>query len=265
MFETYKSTTAHINEGNGWSTITDIYQSIPRNLPIFIAPYDGIYYFSYNLKVYSSRLRSIDLLVNPMTSKAMYLCRGSVFGYRDIGGLDLISRGCLLALTKGDTVGISSNDFLISDMDSLSLSFKGFLYSPSIPRSSYVAWSVHNNDSITLYGSNLLFPQVLVNVGSAWSTINNIVTVTVAGVYYLEIVGTRDRYGFFFINLKINDGFFLASTVFKYEEKEFYVTRSHSILIKLDVGMQLNVYCVQCRMYGFRYGISFHGMLLYTV
>ena len=238
-----------INIGNGWS----------QNTNSFIAPYDGVYYFSYSFGVPTSQELSSSLNVTSLIGTRT-VCRADV---THNNGLDLASRGCLLFLAQGDVVQWQQFN---GSMDSSyeEVSFRGFYYSPAQGGKSFVAWSAHSDVSLMDITGDLHFTQIFVNLGQAWSFADNVtVNIPVKGTYYIEMVG-HTYIGIIDMRLMLNGSSVVSRLLFLYRNA-LYVTRSRSILVNLNLGDKLTVQCNACYVNGnAESAVSFQGLLLFS-
>ena len=234
------------NYGNAWDNAT---QS-------FIAPLTGIYYFSISIGVPANTKEW-----NAFTLSA-YTLACSLEHYSTYNNdLDLISRGCLLQLTSGQSLGITWENKPV-DTSYSETSFRGFLYSPT--SGLQVAWSVHSGSSVTGSGIAMSFPVVRVNVpSSVWQVSSNNVLIPASGIYYVEMVGQTNT-GQIDMRLTLNNSVTLARLYFGSSYN--YITRSLPVIQHLQVNSVLSVAYYSVSLLGDAgqgEALSFQGFVVY--
>jgi hypothetical protein len=213
-----------------------------------MAPVTGTYYFSYSLG--STGLVWFNIIVGTKR-----YCDNEIYTYHG-NGLDVASRGCLLALTAGSTAKMYVYNSALNGMST----FRGFLYSPA--RSDPVAWSIHANGSFNIASGPVPFDTVVVNSGLVWQAATYTVSVPITGTYYIELVG-QSYSGYMDMRLTQNGATVLSRLWTAFTAT--LVTRSRSILAVLSAGDTLVVNCVNCTLTGDGYGgLSFQGILLFS-
>jgi hypothetical protein len=227
-----------LNIGNGWSVAGQF----------FMAPVTGTYYFSYS----SGSTGYVWLTI--IVGSTQY-CDNEIYTYHG-NGLDVASRGCLLALTAGSTAKMYVYTSALNGMST----FRGFLYSPA--QGDPVAWSVHASGSFNIASGPVPFDTVVVNSGLVWQAASYTVSIPITGTYYIELVG-QQNYGNIDMRLTQNGATVLSRLWTAYGNR--WVTRSRSILAVLSAGDTLVVNCVNCALTGDGHGgLSFQGILLFS-
>ena len=234
------------NIGNAWSNASQT----------FTAPVSGIYYFSYSFGVPAT-----TKVWNYPSLSGSYYCDVEMYDVIH-AGLDIISRGCLMNLTAGHTVGIAYK-YSAGDSSYSESSFRGFLYSPA--HGVKVAWSVHNSGYVSGNGSAMSFPVTLVNLPTTvWRSSSNTVTIPVNGTYYVELVGKTAGTPSDGIDMRLtlNNSTVLSRLYFN--SLYNYISRSQPIIVYLQANSVLTVAYYAVDLAGSNYnGLSFQGFLIY--
>ena len=254
-FEVYKSSAqpqqsfyqAVFNYGNAWNNATQL----------FTAPQSGIYYFSISVGVPANTKEW-----NAVSLQGVYACSLEIYSMNH-NGPDIISRGCLLQLTLGQSLSIAWDSSPV-DISYSQTSFRGFLYSPV--SGVQVAWSVHNNGIITGSGTAMSFPIIRVNVpSSVWQVSSNKAFIPVSGTYYVEMVGqTNTSPTQIDMRLTLNNSVTISRLFFA--SSYDYVTRSLPVIVHLQLNSLLSVAFYSVSLFGDNNdgeGLSFQGFLVY--
>jgi hypothetical protein len=227
-----------LNIGNGWSVAGQY----------FMAPVTGTYYFSYSSGSIGNVWLNIIVGSTQYCDNEIYVSHGN--------GLDVASRGCLLALTAGSTAKM----YVYQPASSGMSTFRGFLYSPA--QGDSVAWSVHASGIFSIANGPVPFDTVVVNSGLVWQAASYTVSIPVTGTYYIELVG-QPYSGYMDMRLTQNGANVLSRLWTGYSAR--WLTRSRSILAVLSAGDTLVVNCVNCALTGDGHGgLSLQGVLLFS-
>ena len=107
-----------LNEGNAWNITGDK----------FMAPYDGIYLFSFSGGIRYQQGAVLYLARNTATLMRAPGAYGDIFQ----SGVDMVSKTCLLNLNATDLIHLNliQRSFLYSDSTYRPITFSGFYYNP---------------------------------------------------------------------------------------------------------------------------------------
>ena len=238
----------YVNQGNGWNNETNE----------FIAPIRGTYFLSLTTQSYTSLRHIVEIQVNRVPLTLVTANNSNQF-------TDIFSNTFLVSLSSNDTVRIFLQEGYVG-WGSVgfcdSLNFIGFLYKPI--HGMQVAWSVHRTTSGVGPLEPFRFDYVMVNIGFGWSNANNILTVPISGVYYLNInankVPSRKLNMQIMWNSKPYANLFADHTYHNGTE-----TRGRAILTNLEQGDRLHIKLWnETEVYSDSYKqTSFSGFLLY--
>ena len=243
-----------VDEGNGWS----------YNDNNFVAKTTGVYYFSATIFINTLKKMQAYFSVNNS-----YFCTLVYFDTAFYEYIDTVSRGCLLSLQKNDKVTLTIDK---RNYDAVKGAYlRGFFYSPR--HDIKIAWSLHNDQNVSSFQNTTVeFNRVLLSPNNAtWNSDSKILTISISGVYFIEIVGSSNNYSSFWeknsidMCLLLNSSSYLSILNFKSNAQG--ITRSRSVIVHLGIGDRVSVISLGDRtvhMSGYYYqGLSFQGFLLY--
>ena len=153
-----------------------------KNESKFIAPIDGVYIFSHNTPAKSFQEFSWHLMVNYEGTHHMCLCETEHNGIESIGG------SVAVTLQSDDVVEFyrRSRDHYPYGDSNLSMYIQGFLYNPISGRQ--IIWFLTTETGhITGPKPNFIYDKVNINIGKAWNSQTNDVTIPVSGIYYIGL------------------------------------------------------------------------------
>jgi hypothetical protein len=215
-----------VNVGGAWNPCTNQ----------FVAPIDGIYFFSWSTASVVNTTHSVSLRVGNINRVTSGIMGGN------FNGNDVSSQATMLNLTAGSqvTLHLSTGTNVYSDIN-YQTSLVGFLYEPTSAQK--VAWSL-GTDAGQLFGPlTVSFDVTLVNEGGAWDAASpDLVTIPVTGTYYIVLSG-----GTSLRNYKLNMAVLVnGELLFNIMEKvttrtSSYNVRSQALIVSLRQGDILQV------------------------
>jgi hypothetical protein len=153
----------------------------------FVAPEDGIYYFSFSIGQRNGDAVRVALGVDRSSSRDNEMELWCKAGNTD--DVNIQSRSSIVQLQAGDVAWISTlHPTVFSDDADLQTTLTGFKYSPS--QATSVAWAVHRlfpwSGGPGVGFDPIEFTDVAVNVGDVYDPDTDLFHVAVSGYYYME-------------------------------------------------------------------------------
>ena len=198
----------------------------------FVAPQDGIYYFSVGAAVSPFQPAAVRIYKNDTISTEV-LHNSTIRN-----GIEQLSGASLIQLQTGDRVTVQvSQGSIYSSPGTLETSFHGFLYSRNVT-SGQVAWRMSKvRTTHVAMNDRVSFDLEHVSVQSNVNMTDTTVTIPVSGVYYLHVSITTPPG---------NKSDILLHTVNKNIRLQHrsgnlngYYTMSGGYVVRLDVGDQV--------------------------
>jgi hypothetical protein len=250
-----------VNEGQGWNSASNA----------FIAPYQGLYFFSFGIATTSSNIACITLTLN-----SGYVCMRNCVNETTVhNGVEVSRAAVMLSLQQDDVISgkITPSPISLPLLDYGNeqgiMYLQGFLYAPQFTS---VAWSV----SQKLYFVGPLdcvpFATVNVNVGNTWNSTMNTAFIRVSGIYLIDLTsylcGNASSFYSgnaelrvvrnFYINYNPND-FIMKLSLYASTWNDWCITRSRSTLVSLNRTHHLNVAALNFNTLYASFGIPHHA------
>ena len=243
-----------VNEGNGYNISEGA----------FITPVTGSYFFSVTVLTRNT----IYVYVNSIVNKKLTVCLcDDAHSSTD----QVSSRGSvMLALLVNDKVQVHASTLISTVNDGL-FSFQGFLYSPLFRN--LIAWSVSRTSNILGPADYVPFSAININTAACcWNATFNNVTIPTSGIYYVDLTSFPcgsaysfcQGYGNNTIQI-LRNGSPIITIRLTNATFNFFVSRSRSTIVSLNVGDELRVRTPTNSCYfssAFRQ-MTFSGFLLY--
>jgi hypothetical protein len=218
-----------INVGGGWDACNSR----------FVAPRDGIYFFSWSSASVTNTIHVVNLYLNNSATLLIQLAISG--GYYN--GSDTATQSALLQLRAGDFVTLRSNmGSLYSDVN-YQTSFLGFLYEPIAGNKA--AWTLGFIGQA--YGPTTIpFNSLLLLEGITWNSSTRQLTILTSGAYYLKLSGVsypleyRFRMGVI-VNSQPEPLMSVMDEITSPIRTQFYTVRTRALITRLQQGDTLEV------------------------
>ncbi len=159
-----------INVGGGWDACNSR----------FVAPQDGVYFFSWSSASGYGGYGGTHLLRNNVTLV------DSQIGNGFYNGSDTASHSILLQLNSGESISLIVSYTSVYSDANYQTSLLGFLYEPIFVTK--VAWSLAFNGAA--YGpTKIPFNSILLLEGITWNSATSQLTIPTTGTHYLKLSG----------------------------------------------------------------------------